>query len=159
MATGTYTPIASITLGSSASSVTFSSIPQDYRDLVLISNSTVSVSYLLMQLNGDTGNNYHNVVMWGTGSSNDSSGNNYSALYLGWRGEGTNIFMSKAQIMDYSATDKHKAALIRDDYPHSYTDALAGRWANTQAVTSIRLFELSGTILAGSTFALYGIEA
>jgi len=122
-------------------------------------NATVSNSYLLMQLNGDTGNNYHNLAMWGTGSSTDSNGNNYSALYLGWRGEGSSLFMSKAQIMDYSATDKHKTALMRDDYPHSYTDALAGRWANTQAVTSIRLFELSGTILSGSTFALYGIEA
>jgi hypothetical protein len=38
----TYTPIATQTLGSAASSVIFSSIPQGYTDLVLIENGKVT---------------------------------------------------------------------------------------------------------------------
>jgi hypothetical protein len=115
-----------------------------------------------MQINGDTGFNYNNLAMWGNGSSAASNSNNYSAFYFGWIGNGTTNFISKAQIMDYSATDKHKTALFRNDnVGYSYTDAIASRWANTSAITSIRIFELntSGTINAGSTFSLYGIVA
>jgi hypothetical protein len=36
----TYTPIASITLGATATSVTFSSIPSTYTDLILVMNGS-----------------------------------------------------------------------------------------------------------------------
>ena len=43
----TYSPIASQTLGSAAASVTFSSIPQGYTDLIIISGgiSSSDISY------------------------------------------------------------------------------------------------------------------
>jgi len=55
----TYTPIASQTLGSAASSVTFSSIPQGYTDLVLVINSVAasSTNNMDMSFNSDTSAN------------------------------------------------------------------------------------------------------
>ena len=44
MPTPTYTPLATVTLGTSAASVTFSSIPATYRDLILIFDGTGSGS-------------------------------------------------------------------------------------------------------------------
>jgi hypothetical protein len=66
-----------------------------------------------------------------------------------------------AQIMDYSATDKHTASISRDNaMPDSRIRATASRWANTAAVTSLLCRIDSGANFnAGSTFALYGIEA
>jgi hypothetical protein len=60
------------------------------------------------------------------------------------------------QILDYSATDKHKPCLIRNGtVTVSTTIATAARWGNTAAINSLEIFT-SNTFLAGSTFSLYG---
>jgi hypothetical protein len=60
-------------------------------------------------------------------------------------------------IMDYSATDKHKTVLSRANRASSGVDAIAGRWASTSAITSIKYFASGRTLDIGSTVALYGI--
>jgi hypothetical protein len=160
----TYTQIASITLAASSNSVTFVSIPQNFRDLVLVVAGTLNsgTQNPRVQLNADTGNNYSNVWMGGSGSS-ATSGTNSSVDY----NFGGVIFTAQSndilQIMDYSATDKHKTTLTRGNAASSTsgqaTSAWAGRWANTAAVTSIRFYLNAETFAAGSTFTLYGIEA
>ncbi len=73
MATPTYHLIDSTVLSSSASSVTFSSISQDYRDLILVATGTTSTAtYRAVQLNGDTGSNYSYVNAAGDGSATNS---------------------------------------------------------------------------------------
>jgi hypothetical protein len=66
----TYTPIATTTLGSAATSYTFTSIPTTYTDLILIVNAknASTGSYPKMQVgNGsvDTGNNYSRTYLTG----------------------------------------------------------------------------------------------
>jgi hypothetical protein len=64
------------------------------------------------------------------------------------------------QIMDYSATDKHKTLLSRKNTSSVVVNAQAGRWANTAAITSIVCTVDSGaTFSSGSTFSLYGVIA
>ena len=61
MAAGsTYTPIATQTLSSSVSNITFSSISGIYTDLILIVNiaETPSIGSFVFRVNGDSGNNY-----------------------------------------------------------------------------------------------------
>ena len=60
MATPTYIALATTTLSSAVGSVTFSSIPAGYRDLVLVAEGLTSgaTSNVRMQFNSDTGNNY-----------------------------------------------------------------------------------------------------
>ena len=56
----TYEPIATTTLGSAASSITFSSIPATYTDLrlVLVHTPSASTGNAQMQFNSDTATNY-----------------------------------------------------------------------------------------------------
>lgn len=154
MATATYTAIASITLGSSASSVEFSSIPQDYRDLVLVVNASITnpIQGVEIFMNGldETG---ANVAMFGDGSSTSSfTSTNIFALM----GADTTAII---QFMDYSATDKHKTALIRTSTTSGRANAQAVRKAITAAITSIKMEDSNSDFAAGGTFALYGIEA
>jgi hypothetical protein len=62
-------------------------------------------------------------------------------------------------IMDYSATDKHKTSLIRVSAASRTVAAGMQRWATTDAITSVTLAFLVGNYVAGSTFSLYGVYA
>jgi len=51
-----YVPLANLTLGSSAASVTFSSISQAYKDLVLVIEATTSaLDVAIIRFNSDQG--------------------------------------------------------------------------------------------------------
>jgi hypothetical protein len=162
MPTPTYTPLATVTLGSAAASVTFSSIPATYRDLILVTDTLASSNSLVLRLrfNADSGSNYSRVFMYGDGASAISGTSTDSAANL------SNVFTSdrsitKVQIMDYSATDKHKTLLVRWDTARTggFALAQATRWANTAAITSIEVLQDSGTISAASRIDLYGVIA
>ena len=160
MPTPTYTPLATVTLGSSASSVSFSSIPATYRDLIFViegtnSNSGVDIG---VRLNSDTGGNYTYVSMWGTGSLAQSGSGTVNLMNFHYQAN-TNRFNAILQIMDYSATDKHKTGLSRGNNSSSQTFANAMRWANTAAVTSLTCLPSAGTLSTGTTFNLYGVIA
>jgi hypothetical protein len=66
MPTSTYVALATTTLGATAASVTFSSIPATYRDLVLVYNGTTSANIGVdVEFNGDTNSaNYSRVFMY-----------------------------------------------------------------------------------------------
>lgn len=159
-----WTPIANITLNSSASSVTFSSISQSYRDLILISNGlgTGNIN-IVARFNGDSSNSYYDVYAYGSGSSAVSgvdsavSGANLSAAaYWGTSTAGTTI----NNILDYTVTDKHKVVLGRSNNPSTAVDMGVARWANTAAITSITFLPSNAnSFAAGSTFAIYGVSA
>ena len=158
MPTPTYDLIASNVLGSSAASVTFSSIPATYGDLVLVvealgSGGTVDIN---VTFNSDTGSNYPFVSMNGTGTGTSSlalTGSNISGINATTTSKSINIF----QIMDYSVTDKHKTVLTRRDRADSATQTRANRWADTSAINTIAITTPSNNYAAGSTFYLYGI--
>jgi len=157
MPTPTYIPLQTITLGSAASSVTFASIPQTYRDLVLVVNGTASTGLdNRIQFNGDTASNYSEVRMYGVGTagSDTTAGGNIRIGDL-YSTQSNNI----VQVMDYSATEKHKTILSRGNSATNSTIAIAGRWASTSTITSINVFVATGNYVSGSTFSLYGIEA
>lgn len=166
MLTSTYTPLANITIGSGVSSITFSSISQAYRDLVIIGQvgNTATTGFVGV-FNGDTGNNYSFVYAGGNGV-NPGSGANSATNSANF---GANAWSTGAldltyniSLMDYSATDKHKTFLARVDGRSSDTNTTmnAGRWANTAAITSVQIKGLgSSNFVSGSTFALYGIAS
>lgn len=164
MPTPTYTPLANITLGSSAASVTFSSISQAYRDLILVIETLAATGSvgLTLRINGDSGSNYNYVRMDGTGSSAISgSSASQTSMLLAFYGQATTTAraINTLSIMDYSATDKHKTILNRADQAADGTHAGAGRWASTSAITSLAFTSNSGNFAAGSTFSLFGVAA
>jgi hypothetical protein len=163
MPTPTYTPLATITLGSSASSITFSSIPATYRDLVLVVNATIpNEGVPRARVNGDSGSNYSRVDMYAEPSGVYSNAATQTYFDLGRSGTGFtgSLFMCVINFMDYSATDKHKTVLGRnsDDNTRALA-ATAQRWANTAAINQIQVILSANTYAAGSTFSLYGIKA
>ena len=156
MPTTTYTPIASVTLSASASEVVFSGLPQSFRDLILVVTGTATATMTFgVQFNGDTANNYTYVEMTGDGSSASSSSGSLSQALVGRFT--TSQSVSTAQIMDYSATDKQKTVLGRGGASNELVRASASRWANTAAVTSIRVVPLSNSFASGTTFNLFGV--
>ena len=163
MPTPTYIPLANITLGTAASSVTFSSIPATYRDLVLVVDcTTASNSGIEFRINADSGSNYSVVNMRGIPTTTASSATNTGTYLLtafsqALAGQRYNTIV---QFMDYSATDKHKSVLIRTNYDNAASvEALAGRWASTSAMTSLLFRSNVGNFNVGSTFNLFGIAS
>lgn len=155
MPTATYTPLATITLSSSASSVTFSNIPSTpYRDLILIISGTANTGTNIgWKPNGDTAN-HSAVYAAGTGSGSGVSGT-LSAGQFGF------LYTTQGdvelQVFDYAQTDKHKTILARANNAANQTQMLAGRWAVTNAINSIGIVAFGNTFTSGSTFSLYGI--
>lgn len=161
------------TLSVAASSVTFSSIPQGYTDLVLVANARSSASTtndaIKMQFNGDTGANYYGARL--QNNSTSSVITNYdvgtSNIYPGWMTGATspaNISATtEVSIPGYSGTTFAKTALGHTDLMQAASSSnmnvgLWGSWWNsTAAITSISLTPNTGAnFVAGSTFSLYG---
>jgi hypothetical protein len=161
MPTPTYTPLATVTLGASASSVTFSSIPATYRDLICVINALGTTStFLIFRVNGETGSIYSRVSMFASTSGVGSFSSTATSLQGLSDLNSTAYSMDIVQLMDYSATDKHKSTLSRTNDPNvAATVATAGRIATTSAINSIALSPNSGNFAAGSTFNLYGVIA
>jgi hypothetical protein len=165
MPTPTYTPLATVTLASAVGSVTFGSIPATYRDLILVTDVIAGANQgPVVRYNGDSGSNYSTLVMRAYGSSvTESASTTDNVLYITYSnvGSGEKCFTTLS-VMDYSATDKHKTGLHRSNYEGTATDfaeAMATRWANTAAITSLQFFASTGNFAIGSTFSLYGVIA
>ena len=158
----TYVAIATQTLGSAAASVTFSSIPSTYTDLVCIVNAgiTSGIEDIALTFNSDTGTNYSRTYLYGDGSSAVSGANsNVSRIAIGSFGSGvingTNIF----SVMNYANTTTFKTVVSRGNNAGAGVLSYAGVWRNTAAITSMLLSTTGSTWMAGSTFSLYGITA
>jgi hypothetical protein len=159
------TPLANLTLGSSATSMTFSSIVGTYRDLLLVCsfiNATADGDYVAVKINNDTGSNYNSVTMLGNGSAASSA--NYASSTLGWLTVGGGFDLTRGQLQttffDYAQTDKHKSFITRNGTSSRGVEAIGSRWASTSAITSLNIYSVNGwSFAAGSTFALYGVSA
>lgn len=165
MAAGsTYTPIATQTLGSAASTVTFTGITSTYTDLILVGNfSNTTGQQLQVQVgNGsiDTGTNYSFTRLQGYGGSAASSRSSNSNFGYGGYSEGGNTGMNTIQFQNYSNTTTYKTFITRDSEAATIVSATVSLWRSTSAIERIQLsVGGGGTIASGSTFTLYGILA
>jgi hypothetical protein len=155
MPTPTYTALANLTLGSASATVTFSNIPQTYKDLVLVMNrASGTIAESLLRFNADATSNYPQNWMLESGGQG-TGGGTYTALTFGATNTGSAII----NILDYSSTDKHKVTLTRWHETGAMTivQLRYTGWRNLAGITSLDLSLTSGTYPAGVTFALYGI--
>ena len=160
MPTATYTALANLTLGSAQTSVSFSSIPSSYRDLVLIFNGSAASSqgadYLYFNSDTTQANYSWLRIQWDGSGYATSTGSDSSVGDI-TSGSPNTVIMN---IMDYSATDKHKTRIVKTTNTNGVSLVYASRWANTAAVTSLSYDSATGgQFVAGSTFALYGIAS
>jgi hypothetical protein len=155
----TYEKIATTTLGSAASSVTFSSISGAYTDLILVANyqCTNADQFLNLQFNSDSGSNYSNTNLFGDGSSATSNRtSNATAVRAAFYGSAQSNAI--VQMMNYSNTTTNKTIISRDN-TNTFVVSRANSWRSTSAINSIYIFPTGFNISSGSTFTLYGIKA
>lgn len=165
----TYTPIATQNGTGSSSSITFSSIPSGYTDLVLVCDIAyaslgANTGYTIMRVgNGsvDTTSNYSWTTLTGNGSA-ASSGRASSQAYLNLLTAvtGTNRTIVNASIQNYSNTTTNKTMLVRTNQSSVDTTAAVELWRSTSAINTIQIYDFSGYNFATTaTFSLYGILA
>ena len=169
----TYEPIATQTLGSSATEINFTSISGSYTDLVLVMNGAMSrtgAAFLMRVGNGsiDSGANYSETDLYGTGSAAGSARRSSQTEWNIFSNIGSSTTVGEntfiIQLMNYSNTTTNKTALGRAANASSSsfpgTAAAVFLWRSTSAINTIRLFRNStDTFVTGSTFTLYGIKA
>jgi len=158
----TYEAITTQTLVSNQTTITLSSIPQTYTDLVIIANgASTSGGSMHTKFNGDTGSNYSCTFFYGdgsttTGSRNLSQANGIFGARNGIGTQGGGIM----QINDYSSTSHYKGMFTRQFGNSQIVWFSTGRWASNTAITSISFTdESAGQFTTGFTITLYGIKA
>jgi hypothetical protein len=159
----TYEPIATQTLGSAASSVTFSSITGAYTDLMVIINgkTVTSTADLYMRFNNDTGTNYSNTSIIGDGSTAASTrGSGVSVIKLNTNSTGDSTVW-KINIMNYANTTTYKTTLSRFDFAGTLggAEAYVNLWRDTSAINRIDILPSTGNLDTGMVLTLYGILA
>lgn len=159
--TGTYALINSSTPGTDTTTITFSSIPSTFTDLVLIVTGTLtSTNDLALRFNSDSGSNYSRTWMYGDGSVAGSGRQTNNSAILPFYMSGSVQGNSIIHIMDYSNSTTNKTVLNRPNRPDNAVYAMVQLWRSTSAINSITLSSIgSESIKAGSTFFLYGIQA
>ena len=169
--------IQRITVGTPATSVTFSSIPSTYTHLqirgILKNSENASASgYSQITFNGDTASNYSRHNLYGNGATTFSDAAATTTFMLGGYGvprsnaSAANMFSGFIlDILDYVNTNKYKTtrSLNGADTNNAngaiYVGLSSGNWRSTSAVTSITITASNGfNHTQYSSFALYGIK-
>jgi len=158
--------IETVELASSASSITFSSIPQDYDDLVItISGRTLkptTTDYIDITFNG-VNTNLSGVALWGNGSTTQSfSETIYSGEMPGADQTANTFGNAQAYISNYSSSANKSFSVdaVSENNASSGILSIMGKlWSDTSAITSITVGSRFNDMVSGSTFSLYGITA
>ena len=160
----TYEPIATTTLGSAQSSVTFSSISGSYTDIILVVNAKANTgtANIVWEVNSDTGTNYSYTYVNAEPGGVTASGRASSTAspYLNFYGYLDTTWGNWiAHFMNYSNTTTYKSVLARFNNSNNGTGANVGLWRSTSAITQIKIKTSANNFDTGSTFTLYGIKA
>jgi len=161
----TYKHIAQELLTSSASTISFTSIPQTYTDLLLkISTRNGNGLSQFLTFNS-TSTGYAGKLIQGTGTS--ANAQTTATTYLTMlcadnRSTGNTFGNAEVYITNYTSSNT-KAVRIdsvteTNDNNFAYRELLAGSWANSAAITTITLTPEVGTFASGSLVNLYGIK-
>jgi len=158
----TYDSIATTTLSSATSSITFSSISSAYTDLRIVLVGTVtSVVDLIMQYNSDAATNYSYTRLQGNGAaaSTDTTNNNGN-IRISFGNPSTSIpFMITNDIFSYAGST-YKTALTTfsgDTNGSGSVGRTVSTWRSTAAITSVVMTADGDTWKVGTTATLYGI--
>jgi len=170
----TYSKIATYTVGSGGiSSINFINIPQTYTDLKLVISARTNVSNWndnsIVRFNIDSGNNYSNRRINGSGTTVESSSNTSQDgfYYLNFNGSTatSNTFCNNEMyIPNYTSNNQKSFSIDRaiegNSATENLTSLIAGIWTGTAAITSISIAPYYGTSFSQySTAHLYGIKA
>lgn len=164
-----------VILSAPAASVTFTGIPQIFRNLMIwcqvrTDNASESDGFLL-RFNNDTGANYD----WQRLQGNSATVTAVAARANTFIQAGS-VDAANARANNFSLTEMHISGYARNDaekwvitFSGTFGDVSAdtdlnvilraGRWRNTTPISSITLLPQTGTnLVSGSRFQLYGVS-
>ena len=164
-----YSLIEKIEIGAGgASSIEFTSIPQDAVDLLLVvsarSNGGNSVGYA--QFNSDTGSNYSYLYLYGSGSSvSSASASSQTEMYgfaNNWSSTSASTFGNSSLYISNYTSSTAKAVFMNGATENNATLnrnwLVAPRYSGTSPISSIQLTLPTDNFVQYSTASLYKIS-
>jgi len=167
-----YELISTTILGSSAASVTFSGLGTSaaaYKHLQIRvtgrSDRGANGDGFGIRFNGDSGANYARHYLYGEGTG-VFSGSNTAATFAG----AINVTASTSpasvystgvvDVLDFANVSKYTTVRNFNGTPAAgyFVSLGSGLWLNTAAITDITLYCISGNMVTGSRFSLYGLK-
>jgi hypothetical protein len=157
----TYEPIATTTLGTTASSITFSSISSTYTDLRVVLSNVTATANLITQFNSTT-TGYSQTFLLGSGSVAESVRyTSFDGIYGSYNQLPSTTVPTFFTLDIFSyAGSTFKTCLCESSLDYNGSGEVArivGLWRNTAAITSVKL-GFSSNFKAGTTATLYGIK-
>ena len=145
----TYEAITTTTLTANASSITFSGLPSNYTDIILVCSYRDTrgqeYSYPKLRINSDANSNYSWTNFYGdtaSALSNQSSGTSISIYEGTGDTSAANVYaLITIHLMNYLNSSTNKTVLIRGNNTSSWVgrlvSATVGLWRNSSAITSV----------------------
>jgi hypothetical protein len=175
---GSFDALATITLTSTASTIIFTGIPNNYRHLQLRWNAqtnrpTYGFDDLWVRYNNDGSSLYSMHYLFGNGSSIGASGESSTGQMnfintAGTQTSGNWWAIAVADILDYSSTTKFKTTRLRNglDFNGAAPGTLAGRvnissgsYQSLNPINAITILSgSSSTFQVNTQFTLYGVK-
>jgi hypothetical protein len=159
----TYTPIYSQTFSSNTGSITFSNIPTNFTDLVLVGSvrfNNTNGEAVWMTFNSDTGTNYSRTQLEGyTTPPQSARASNENKLII-YSASNVNYDPYIINIMNYSNPTVFKQVIARVSNIGNPV-AFAGSWRSTAQINSITLTmnTSANNFATGTIWTLYGIKS
>jgi hypothetical protein len=156
----TYEPIGTTTTSTAVTSVSFTSIPTTYDDLVLIANAnyTSGSGDLNIRFNSDSGSTSYAYIrqLNGTPIQVGVSTGASSAVLT----DNTPNSIQIIDVFEYKNTSVYKTFMNRGGNVTNNMGGVAGVWKSNNAIHTVTFHpEFSGSTWAiGSTFTIYGIK-
>jgi hypothetical protein len=166
--TNSYESIATVTLSSTTSTISFTSIPSTFKHLQIraFAKSDSTVADSKWQFNSDAGSNYAFHLLVGNGSTANAY-NGVTQTYIKaapYIDNTSNVGgVGVTDILDYSNTSEYKTVrtltgMDNNTVNYGQVQFYSGLWQSTSAITSITITPSSGNYAQYSSFALYGIR-
>lgn len=172
--TNSYESIATISVTSAQSSISFTSIPSTYKHLQLrylarSARTADNGATMLAQFNSDTGSNYAYHILYGDGSGVSAYNGSSTTVMRSYSvcsssSSNTDIYgVGVIDILDYGSTSKYKTLRHLGGYDRNGAGELnlaSGLWQSTSAISTITLTlaESTANYETDSHFALYGVK-
>jgi len=164
----TFTKIETITVGSGGvASITFSSIPTTYTDLVVLVSCRSSqvgafADYGKITFNSSSSTfSYRDFYGNGTTASSTNGAVNTIFVYQGNAATASTFGNASIYIPNYTGSNNKSFSIdsvVENNGTTAYQTITAGLWSTTTAINSVGLAPASGTWLEHSTFTRYGIS-
>jgi hypothetical protein len=161
------THIETVELGSSAASITFSAISQDFTDLVVLFSARTDrvspIDNITLKPNNSTANG-SSVHLYGDGTSAGAFTQTKVQTANATASTSTADTFSNGSVLISNYTKSQAKVVSSDSVAENYATAgrkeiAAGLWDNATAITSLVFVPNAGTnFVAGTTASLYGIS-